>query len=225
MASMKNRFAPLFMRIFRRLGGTFVTSAADDVRKRVLFSQARRITRKIIAGELAEVGVYRGDFALQILNAFPKKRIYLFESFEGFSREDVQAEKQKLSKQVFENQMKMIKSIRFNASEEILLRNLHGFADRFQLIKGRFPETTKGLDEKTYCFVSLDTDLYLPILEGLKYFWPRLTPGGAIMVHDYSNRLYPGVKVAVDEFLVNRKEIPTEIPDMAGTALLLKYYE
>jgi O-methyltransferase len=225
MASMKTRFTPIFMRIFRRLGGTFVTSAMDDVRKRVLFSQARRITRKNIAGELAEVGVYRGDFALQILTAFPKKKIYLFESFVGFSREDMEAEKQKLTKKVFENQVQMIKTIRFNASEEILLRNLQKFTDRIRLLKGRFPETTKGLDEQTFCFVSLDTDLYLPIIEGLKYFWPRLTPGGAIMVHDYSNPMYPGVKVAVNEFLADRKEIPIELPDMGGTALLLKYYE
>lgn len=225
MTSWKNQFTPIFMRIFRRLGGTFVTSAVDDVRKRVLFSQARRIMQKNIAGELAEVGVYRGDFALQILNAFPKKRLYLFESFEGFSRTDMEAEKQKLSKKVYDNQIKMIKTIRYNASEEILDRVLQKFAGRIELIKGRFPETSKGLEERSYCFVSLDTDLYLPILEGLKYFWPRIIPGGAIMVHDYSNPMYPGVRVAVDEFLAGRKEIPTELPDLGGTALLLKYYE
>jgi hypothetical protein len=37
--------------------------------------------------------------------------------------------------------------------------------------------------------------------------------------------MYPGVKVAVNEFLADRKEIPIELPDMGGTALLLKYYE
>ncbi|OLS15045.1 MAG: hypothetical protein RBG13Loki_1363 [Promethearchaeota archaeon CR_4] len=222
---MRNKFAPVLMRFFRLLGGTFVTSAVDDVRKKVLFSQARRIIKRNIPGELAEVGVYRGDFALQILKAFPNRYLYLFESFEGFSREDMEAEKQKLPKKIFANQVKMIKSIRFNASEETLLQNLQVFKDRIKLIKGRFPETTIGFDERRFCFVSLDTDLYLPILEGLRYFWPRLTPGAVVMVHDYSNPLYPGVKIAVDEFLSNRKEIPMEIPDMGGTALILKYYE
>lgn len=47
--------------------------------------------------------------------------------------------------------------------------------------KGYFPETAKGLEEERFAFVSLDTDLYQPILAGLEFFWPRLNPGGMIL--------------------------------------------
>ena len=48
------------------------------------------------------------------------------------------------------------------------------------VIEGYFPETTVGLEDERFAFVSLDTDLYKPIYEGLKFFYPRLNPGGII---------------------------------------------
>jgi O-methyltransferase len=33
--------------------------------------------------------------------------------------------------------------------------------------------------------VLLDADLFAPIKAGLELFWPRLVPGGLILVHDY----------------------------------------
>jgi O-methyltransferase len=43
--------------------------------------------------------------------------------------------------------------------------------------KGYFPETAQGLNE-TFCFVNLDMDLYQPTIEGLRFFYSRMTGGG-----------------------------------------------
>lgn len=53
--------------------------------------------------------------------------------------------------------------------------------------KGYFPETADGL-EMEFCFVNLDMDLYEPILERLRFFYPRMVNGVAILVHDYIMR-------------------------------------
>lgn len=43
-------------------------------------------------GAVAELGVYRGDFAKVINEAFPDKKLYLFDTFEGFPEEDLNYE-------------------------------------------------------------------------------------------------------------------------------------
>jgi O-methyltransferase len=65
--------------------------------------------------------------------------------------------------------------------------------------KGFFPETAKGLEDK-FAFVSLDADLYQPMLEGLKYFYPRLSNGGFIFVHDFFTDTFTGTRKAVLEY-------------------------
>jgi O-methyltransferase len=64
-------------------------------------------------------------------------------------------------------------------------------------------------------------DLYQPTLEGLKFFYPRLSPGGVMLVHDYNNSRYPVVSKAVHEFFDGGVGfIP--IPDKNGSILITK---
>ena len=63
--------------------------------------------------------------------------------------------------------------------------------------KGLFPASAKEIDEK-FAFVSLDMDLFNPIFEGLEFFWPKMSPGGVIFVHDYD--CWDGVTKAVMKF-------------------------
>ena len=61
----------------------------------------------------------------------------------------------------------------------------------------RIPE----VESKKFAFVHVDVDLYQPTLDSLKFFYPRLLPGGVIVVDDYGYSVFPGAKRAVDEFL------------------------
>jgi hypothetical protein len=71
------------------------------------------------------------------------------------------------------------------------------------------------LPDQDYAAVYYDCDLYEPAVESLRYFFPRLLPGGFFLVHDYLPKLggFDGVKLAVDEFLegasgIDRFEVP-----------------
>ena len=87
--------------------------------------------------------------------------------------------------------------------------------------KGYFPETANGLNDN-FVFVSIDTDLYDPIYNGLTFFYPRLVKGGYIFIHDYNNDSYKGAKQAVDKFCAENNISKVPIPDSAGTAIIVK---
>ena len=121
------------------------------------------------------------------------KKIYLFDTFEGFKEESFVTENEKKKASSLENN-----AFR-NTSQNIVLNNMP-YKDCCIIMKGLFPETAKLLTEEKFCFVSLDADLYQPTIDGLNYFYPRLVTGGYIMVHDYNNNIWTGGKQAVREY-------------------------
>ena len=85
-----------------------------------------------------------------------------------------------------------------------------------------FPETTANIQsQNSYALVHLDADLYKPQLSGLEYFYPRVSRGGVIIIHDCNNE-YFGSKKAVDEFFLDKPETPILIPDKSGSAIVIK---
>ena len=89
--------------------------------------------------------------------------------------------------------------------------------------KGFFPETARGLEDERYAFVSMDPDLYDPVLSGLDYFYPRLSPGGCIVLHDYNNEQFMGVKKAVEDYekIHGRLNI-VPLGDFHGSCVIMK---
>jgi O-methyltransferase len=184
----------------------------DYVRYQSLELCYEEITRKNIAGCVAELGVYKGNFASKLNILFKDRPLYLFDTFEGFNNKDINIEitknfssgKQDFSDTSVQGVMKKMK-----------------YPENCIIKKGYFPETVKDINV-TFCFVNIDTDLYLPISEGLKFFYPRLEKGGYIFVHDFNNSNYPGARKAVYEFCEENNIGYMPIPDNCGTVALTK---
>jgi O-methyltransferase len=167
-----------------------------------------------IKGSFAEVGVYKGDTAV-ILNKYAKKRnLYLFDTFEGFSQKDL------ILEQLDENNID-----NFNdTSIDYIMEKFTYFKGygKIKIRKGYFPQTAKDINKK-FAFVHLDADLKEPIQQGLSFFWPKLTKGGIIVIHDYTSKKYPGVKIVVDKFCKKRKIfIYTLMGTNVGSAVIMK---
>jgi O-methyltransferase len=163
-------------------------------RRNALKNVSELIYENNILGSTAELGVFQGQFAKYINAYFPDRKLYLFDTFTGFSKQDV---KKDLDLGVGETILE--KSYDFsNTGEELVLGQMKN-RKNCVIKKGYFPETAKNFDEN-FCFVSLDADLYQPMLEGLKYFYPRLEKGGYIFIHDYFNNVFSGTKRAVLEY-------------------------
>ena len=50
---------------------------------------AQEIRRRGVAGDVAELGVYQGEFAEELNRLFPERRLYLFDTFSGFDGRDI----------------------------------------------------------------------------------------------------------------------------------------
>lgn len=197
---------PAILRGASRLSGDFFRAAT-------LCVVAREINEKGLRGNVAELGVHRGEFASLINRCFPTRTLYLLDTFEGFDRNE------------FEKDQREGLTHRWQPFTtdvaEVVKRMPH--ADKVIIAKGHFPETAAQL-EGPFAFVSLDADLYVPTIAGLEYFCPRLVEGGYAFVHDFNQPDYRGSRKAVVEYC--RKDpgmtcVP--IGDWGGTAILKRH--
>ena len=77
-------------------------------------------------------------------------------------------------------------------------------------------------EELEFAMVSLDPDLYDPTYAGLRYFYPRLSRGGVIIIHDYNSYQFTGVAEAVRRYCREEGLFPVPLCDLHGTAVLRK---
>jgi len=192
----------------------FNTAHLDYVKVGVLELCAREIYSKKIAGSVAELGVYKGGFAKYINQAFPEKKLYLFDTFEGFDSKDISIEKKRGSWNIDQD---------FSDTNVDMVLNKMKNKSQCIFKKGWFPDTTKDLVNEQFCFVSIDADLFEPTYRGLCFFYPRLTSGGFIIIDDYNNKLYPGAKEAINSFCIEQRISFTPIPDIGGAVVISKY--
>lgn len=184
----------------------------DFVRYSTLELCCTEIKRNNVQGSIAELGVYKGDFAKRINQLFPDKKLYLFDTFKGFDKKDISKEKQ--------NNFSNGEQDFSDTSVELVLSKMK-YRNNCIVKKGFFPDSAIDVDDK-FCFVSIDADLYEPILAGLNFFYPKLEQKGYIFVHDFNNDFYKGAKKAVLEFCTTNNINYLPIPDSWGTAIITK---
>lgn len=165
--------------------------ALVQTRSRVLFLEdfAKLVYKRGMKGAVAEAGVYRGDYSREINRCFPDRKLFLFDTFEGFVESDIFEERK--NSHVVADYLK-------ETSEELVLRKMP-IKENCVIKKGFFPETAKNINE-IFVYVSLDMDLYKPTLEGLRFFYPRMLKGGIIAIHDFFSDAYPNIENAVYEY-------------------------
>lgn len=186
--------------------------ADEYIRVSSLELVSEEIKHNKIDGAIAELGVYQGGFAKYLNQLFPGKKLYLFDTFEGFDEKD-------LERETMNNYTKVIDDFS-NTSTSIVMCKMK-YKENIIIKKGFFPKSAEGVEE-SFCLVSIDCDLYDPIYEGLKFFYPRMQSGGYIFVHDYNNDLYKGSKQAVRNFCQENKINFFPLTDTCGSAIIMK---
>ncbi len=95
------------------------------------------------------------------------------------------------------------------------------YPDNCIIMKGHFPDTAIGLDE-VFVFVNIDCDLYMPVRNGLDYFWNHLAEGGYIFIHDYQDPVYYGARKAIREFCMANNVAYFPMSDACGSVIIAK---
>ena len=72
-------------------------------------------------------------------------------------------------------------------------------AERIHLVEGRVEETLPSAAPERVALLRLDTDWYQSTKHELEHLYPRISPGGVVIIDDYGH--YEGARRAVSEYL------------------------
>jgi len=169
-----------------------------------------QIFKERLKGDIAELGVYKGMTASVLANIARRagRTAYLFDTFEGFDKKDlVGIDKDKRPEQFTDTSLEAV-------------RNRVG-TENVRYVQGRFPESAAQIPQDLrFCLVHIDCDLFEPITAALEYFYPRMVPGGFMVIHDYSSLAWNGAERAVDAFFADKLEFVIPLTDGGGSAVV-----
>ena len=179
----------------------------DEVRYSSLALAIQRIELDQVSGAFAEIGVYRGATSSFIHHQSPSRRFYLFDTFEGFPSQDLEGHT----------------DTRFSDTSQEAVERFIGGNQNIVFRKGYFPDTASGLEGEQFALVMLDCDLYRTSLAALAFFYPRMQRGGYFIMHDFNSpESDHAVSRAAADFMVDKAELLTEVPDQFGSAIFRK---
>ncbi len=151
-----------------------------------------------VPGDFIETGVWRGGaciFMRGLLKAYSvtDRRVWVADSFEGLPPPDA-------AKYPHDKGMHLEQFRELAVSVEEVKRNFERYGlldDQVTFLKGWFRDTLPTAPLKQVAIMRLDGDLYESTWDGLTALYPRLSPGGYVIIDDYS---IPACKQAVQDF-------------------------
>lgn len=198
-----------------------IFNSADFVR----FSQIDKILdeAKSLDGDVIELGVYRGRLSQLIADKVrytKNKRYILVDTFNGFKPTEVAND---VEKGYISGEIEDFSNTNLNLVLD-KIENVGLSLERVEMRQGYFPNSLISSDySRNFCFASVDFDLSLPTAEALEYLWPRMIKGGYIVVHDYGNDKYSGVRAVVDKFIRDNNIVSyMELCDYCGSMIIKK---
>lgn len=125
-------------------------------------------------GVVAEVGVWRGDFAKKIIDITKPKEMYLIDPWEWLG------------------QWKDGSDPTFNNPDEVYAEILKKFPasnnENVRIVRTSSEIASKNFKDEYFDWVYIDADhRYKQIQEDLHFWWPKIKEGGMLCGHDISN--------------------------------------
>lgn len=155
--------------------------------------------RERVPGDLIETGVWRGGasiFMRGILKAFDVKdrRVWVADSFEGLPPTDkaAHAADAALALDRFADLAVPLERVRENFARYGLLD------DQVVFLKGWFRDTLPDAPIDRLAVMRLDGDLYESTMDALTNLYPKLSPGGFVILDDYN--VVAGCNEATDQY-------------------------
>lgn len=190
----------------------FSKNYPDKVRLYNFWLQIQRLEKDRVTGDFAELGVYKGESARLLHLMAPGRTLHLFDTFEGFTEADLKPETGEAASYSSKNFA--------DTSIDKVMKKIGGDSSKLKIHAGYFPDSAKGLENETFALVNIDADLYNPVKAGLEFFYPRMSPGGIILIHDY-NHHWEGLVKAVDEFAAKTSCTIIPVPDLDSTVMIV----
>jgi hypothetical protein len=170
-----------------------------------------QLMKEGVRGDVLELGTYKGNTATMLATMARRMgtTAWILDTFEGFNPADFTGHDAGLP-------------VQFTDTSLDAVRALVG-EDNVRYVQGYFPDSAVQLPhDLRLALVHIDCDLYQPISHALRYFYPRLLPGGYLIVHDYASLAWQGAEQAVDEFFSDKPEAIVPLTDGGGSVVIRK---
>jgi O-methyltransferase len=169
-----------------------------------LYDAVRYLSRGQVEGDIVECGVWRGGSAMMAaltLNELGdrERNLYLYDTFEGMPQPtaaDVDINGVSAQARWSEDWCAV--------SLDVVRANLASTGypmDRINFVPGKVEDTIPATSPDRIALLRLDTDFYESTAHELEHLYPRLQPGGVLIIDDYGN--WEGARKAVDEYFAD----------------------
>lgn len=152
-----------------------------------------------VPGDYIETGVWRGGCCIlmkAVLEVYgdTTRRVYAADSFHGLPKPDP-ARFEADEGDVFHTFPQLAVS---RSTVEANFGRYGLLDERVTFIEGFFEDTLPNLDAGPFALLRLDGDMYSSTIVALESLYPKLSPGGFIIIDDYG--CVPACKKAVDDY-------------------------
>jgi O-methyltransferase len=185
----------------------FTMTSADKLYALILAT--RYVAEHSIPGDIVECGVWRGGSmqaaARTLLSCGDTSRdLYLFDTFEGMpppSDDDVRLADGSSAEELLATSQRESKVWAVATLDDVQ----QGFesvpypGEQVHFVKGLVQDTVPQEAPEQIAILRLDTDWYESTRHELEHLYPRLSPGGVLLIDDYG--YWQGSRKAVDEFI------------------------
>ena len=177
-----------------------------------LCEAVKYIVANNIPGDIVECGVWKGGSMMAVADTLlslnqETKHLYLFDTFEGMtdpSEKDLDFRGVKATKLMEEIREKGSGWCSAQIDEVKAAMHSVGYDEnKIHLVQGRVEDTIPEHSPSTIALLRLDTDWYDSTRHELIHLFPRISPGGVIIIDDYG--YWQGARKAVDEYIKDNK--------------------
>lgn len=171
-----------------------------------------RVIEQGIVGALVECGVYMGGNIEVMIRALQRhgvsnRDIYLYDTFAGMPKPEERDDEAfgGIAKTSWEAHRTEEDGDRgsnwMKAGVELVRQRIDplGYPDKhLHFVKGMVEDTIPTTVPEKIAILRLDTDFYSSTKHELQHLYPRLSPGGILIIDDYG--AFPGSRAATDEY-------------------------
>lgn len=181
-----------------------------------LVEAVRYVVANGIEGAFVECGVWKGGSMMAAALALRElgdetRDLYLYDTYSGMPPPgDVDHAIDGLrAKEGFQQAQTSADPAHWSrcySSLDEVRRNVFGTGyprDRFHFVPGKVEETLPGNAPPDIALLRLDTDWYESTRHEMIHLYPRLRPGGVLIIDDYGH--WQGARKAIDEFIAERQ--------------------
>lgn len=182
-------------------GHTIISDQVGEAELHIVWNELEKVLQAGVPGNIVEFGCYIGTTSLfirRLLNEAGEhtRAFHVYDSFEGLP-DKTAADTSPAGTQFKKGELRVSKKALLQAFRAAHLAPpvVH---------KGWFSELTPADVPANIAFAYLDGDFYESIMQPLALVWPRLSPGGVVLIDDYGREALPGPAKAVRDFFAGK---------------------